>query len=288
VVDVYGVADYEKIKQAVKDALESAIEVSVHLASGDKPGRSWRLTSNDKPSISGVVTIASGVKLDRTWRLTSQERQPYVGGVPVDPRNIRQLVSADKPSRSWNLAKTADEVYGVLRTDAGAAYDARDRNWVLSSQERQPYVGGVPIDPRNIRYLTSGDTPAGFVREPGGTIIDPRNIRWLTSGDTPNVARRFGAGNLVSQQVVAANGIIGPLTVNAEKFSVYFKNHSKYASMSIEHQIRAHANAPWVELATDNAYKDLVTTISHVVYQYQAINRATTSLELTVDYRLLK
>lgn len=30
------------------------------------------------------------------------------------------------------LSKTTDEIYGVLRTDAGVAYDARDRNWTIT------------------------------------------------------------------------------------------------------------------------------------------------------------
>jgi hypothetical protein len=31
-----------------------------------------------------------------------------------------------------NLSKVLDEVYAVLRTDAGVAYDARDRNWTIT------------------------------------------------------------------------------------------------------------------------------------------------------------
>lgn len=49
-----------------------------------------------------------------------------------------------------NLAKAQDEVYAVLKTDAGVAYDARDRSWTITEsipvtgtfwQETQPVSG---------------------------------------------------------------------------------------------------------------------------------------------------
>lgn len=41
-------------------------------------------------------------------------------GSEIDPRSIRAL------------AKATDELYSVLRTDAGVAYDARDRTWTIT------------------------------------------------------------------------------------------------------------------------------------------------------------
>jgi hypothetical protein len=69
-------------------------------------------------------------------------------GSEIDPRSIRALVKAtdevysvlrtdagaayDARDRNWALAKTTDNVYAVLKTDAGTAYDARDRSWTIT------------------------------------------------------------------------------------------------------------------------------------------------------------
>jgi len=75
-----------------------------------------------------------------------------------------------------NLTKTLDEIYGVLRTDAGVAYDSRDRNWALSATERTPLGSqGQSLQQKATTYelqvdlkaLTYGTLP---VSDAGGSL----------------------------------------------------------------------------------------------------------------------
>jgi len=174
----------EKIKKAVASALQQAVEVSVHLGSGDKPGRSWKLTSGE------IQTRVENALIAR------------------EPFNIRALTSGDKPNRSWSLSKTTDEVYGVLRTDAGVAYDARDRSWTLTSGEIQTRVENALIarEPYNIRTLTASDKPDRSWTLTSGEIQtrvenalisrEPYNIRTLSASDKPGRSWTLTSGEI--------------------------------------------------------------------------------------------
>jgi hypothetical protein len=110
-------------------------------------------------------------------------------GVEIDPRSIRALTSADevttypKAGQTWpvsatdldirNLAKAQDEVYAVLKTDAGVALDPRDRNWTIT--ETVP-VSATDLD---IRDLGASDRPNANIEKWGGTSLTGRDI----SGD---------------------------------------------------------------------------------------------------------
>jgi len=95
--------------------------------------------SDGTVKVEGVITISGTVDVSDRWArqlgqvdiarylgsavgLTNPLHSQIVyGGAVVDPRSIRALV------------KTTDELYSVLRTDAGVAYDARQ---VLGSQSQ--------------------------------------------------------------------------------------------------------------------------------------------------------
>jgi hypothetical protein len=115
--------------------------------------------------VEGIVTVSGEVDVTDRWsRQLGQvdiarylgsaiglanplHSQIVYGGAVVDPRQIRALTAGDivtvdnllnpHPITATdldirNLSKLFDEVYAVLRTDAGVAYDARDRNWTIT------------------------------------------------------------------------------------------------------------------------------------------------------------
>jgi hypothetical protein len=115
--------------------------------------------------VEGVVTVSGSVDVSDRWsRQLGQvdiarylgsaiglanplHSQIVYGGAVIDPRQIRALTASDivtvnnllnpHPITATdldirNLSKLSDEVYAVLRTDAGVAYDARDRNWTIT------------------------------------------------------------------------------------------------------------------------------------------------------------
>lgn len=60
-----------------------------------------------------------------------------------------------------NLTKALDELYAVLRTDAGVAYDARDRSWTVTET--------VPVSqttPDNLRAGVHGRYAGSWQRQP--------------------------------------------------------------------------------------------------------------------------
>jgi len=137
-------------------------------------------------------------------------------------------------------------------------------------------------------HLGSGDKPYIVLRTPAGDQIDPRDRTWaLSSGDKP--VRRFRDGSIVSQALVESGGIIGTFTPAGESFSVQFAKARRmtWASMSITHYVRVRAGAPWIKVGTDSAYRDLIRTFDHRVYEYMAVNSSPTSLEISADYRVM-
>jgi len=78
--------------------------------------------------------------------------------VPIDDAGGSITVDAtDLDIR--DLSKAQDEVYSVLRTDAGAAYDARDRNWTITEK--------VSTDPDPVGLLDSSDNRINPAKEDG-------------------------------------------------------------------------------------------------------------------------
>lgn len=77
------------------------------------------LTSSDDVTAYGSQVQAL-LQRASTYDLIVQLRS---AGVEIDPRSIRAL------------AKATDELYSVLKTDAGIAYDARDRSWTLGTSD---------------------------------------------------------------------------------------------------------------------------------------------------------
>ncbi len=60
-----------------------------------------------------------------------------------------------------NLVKTLDELYAVLRTDGGTAYDARDRSWTVT--ETVPVTQSTPD---NLRAGIYGRIAGAWQRQP--------------------------------------------------------------------------------------------------------------------------
>ena len=171
-------------------------------------------------------------------------------------------------SPPFGIPKIIDQLEDVRSQTNKLTFDEQNRlrSRILSSADR----------PSRSWSLTSADTPACFVREPGGAIIDPRN-------------RRFVDGNIASQVLVPSGGVIGKFTPAGESFSVQFAKARRmtWASMSITHYVRVRAGAPWIKVGTDSAYRDLIRTFDHRVYEYMAVNSSPTSLEITGDYRVM-
>jgi len=257
--------------------------ITASVASGitlKEPLKTRRLTSSDTPG--------------RSWKLTSGEIYKPVKQALVDrePYNIRKLTSSDTPSRSWKL--TSGEIYKptiqafkkartsstespavYVRAPAGTIIDPRDRTWTLTSSERAIYVGGSPIDPREIRKLTSSDTPGRSWK--------------LTSDDVVTSRSKFVAGNLASADVIGANSTLGPLVIDGEGFTLYIKKIKGPASMLVGHEVRARPGGVWVEDGEDTFNTDLVVTFNHYIYEYRIRNKLSAASALvTIDYRIKK
>ena len=76
-----------------------------------------------------------------------------------------------------NLAKAQDELYAVLKTDAGVAYDARDRSWTITEtipvtgtfwQATQP-VSATDLDIRDLTAVS--DNVAAHLYDGAGTAL---------------------------------------------------------------------------------------------------------------------
>ena len=89
-----------------------------------------------------------------------------------------------------NLAKAQDELYAVLRTDAGAAYDARTRSWTIT--ETVP-VSATDLDIRNLTKAL--DELYAVLRDDSGTAYDARRIQGI-DGSTQRQVIVDGGGRL--------------------------------------------------------------------------------------------
>lgn len=125
-------------------------------------------------AVSGPVSISGTVKTDvgQGSQIVGGTTLQY-GGVAIDPRDIRPLVSTDVPGRAWALG-SGDTLGGTPVTVGGAAIDPRDRNWALGSSD-------APVD-------------TAFTRSPAGTQFPPALdasgkfvIRNLGSTDNPDI-----------------------------------------------------------------------------------------------------
>lgn len=128
-----------------------------------------------------------------------------------------------------NLAKALDEVYGVLRTDAGTAYDARDRNWTItegltisSFPDNEPFnlaqYGGLATGAGNALHVQPG-TGASFAVT--GPLTDTQ-LRATAVAISGTVTANAGTGTLAvsgpltdTQLRATAVPISGTVTANA-------------------------------------------------------------------------
>lgn len=117
-------------------------------------------------------------------------------GVEIDPRSIRAL------------AKATDEIYSVLRTDAGVAYDARDRSWNLGASDvpdlsdRAARLLGIVYGSQGQQLLQRATTYDLLVQlRHQGTEIDPRLIQDVQK--TVTVPSSGGGGYLPRQAILA-------------------------------------------------------------------------------------
>lgn len=79
-------------------------------------------------------------------------------GAEIDPRAVRALV------------KATDELYSVLRTDAGVAYDARDRNWTITENLNRAWS-----------LAKASDNVYAVLKTDAGVALDPRDRNWTVT-----------------------------------------------------------------------------------------------------------
>lgn len=149
--------------------------------------------SDGTVKVEGVMTISGMVDVSDRWaRQVGQvdiarylgsaigvanalHAQIVYGGAVIDPRSIRALV------------KTTDEIYSVLRTDAGVVYDSRDRNWVLGASDipdlsdRAARLLGKVYGSQGQQLLQRALTYESIVQlSHQGSEYDARQIRTIT------------------------------------------------------------------------------------------------------------
>jgi len=112
-------------------------------AAYDARDRSWTIT--ETVPVSGTFWQVTQPVSGTFWQTT----QPVSG---TFWQTTQPVSATDLDIR--DLAKAQDEVYAVLRTDGGVAYDARDRNWTITEsipvtgtfwQTTQPISGTVTV-----------------------------------------------------------------------------------------------------------------------------------------------
>lgn len=100
-----------------------------------------------------------------------------------------------------NLVKTLDELYAVLRTDAGVAYDARTRSWTIT--ETVP-VSATDLDIRNLTKTL--DELYAVLRTDGGTAYDAREMYGYIGGAWQRQPLIFGFSTIYSEQIIVVGG----------------------------------------------------------------------------------
>jgi hypothetical protein len=204
-----GVIDPRQIRALTSSDVVSAVQSGTWTV-----GRTWSL---------GKATDGVSAKVDENilgFQFLATEPTPLTADTPnlyarVDA--YKRLLVAAVQSGTWNinavtsitnpvtvqatdldirnLSKTLDEVYAVLRTDAGAAYDARDRNWSLSTTERTPLGSqGQPLQQNATTYELQVDLKAltyGTLPIHEQTPWNPPNLDVLMSSvrDNMNIGR---------------------------------------------------------------------------------------------------
>jgi len=189
--------------------------------------------------------------------------QIVVSGAVIDPRNIRSLLSSDivtaygsqaqallqrattydlivqlrsagaeiDPRSIRALLKTTDEIYSVLRTDAGVAYDARDRSWNLGASDipdlsdRAARLLGRVYGSQGQQLLQRALTYESIVQlSHQGTEYDARQIRALTSADVVDISDKaarllgiiYGSVGQLQQRAVSGDVYVQLRTAGVE------------------------------------------------------------------------
>jgi len=189
----YGSEREERLLQQLLDRYQS-LGIIVWGEIEGAPGTYAKILvkSDGTVKVEGVATISGDVDVSNRWArqlgqvdiarylgsamgvLNPLHGQFVYGGVVIDPRSIRALV------------KTTDEVYAVFRTDAGVAYDARDRNWTISETLT---VQATDLDIRNL--VKTQDEVYSVLRTDAGVVYDARDRSWnLGASDVPDLSDR--------------------------------------------------------------------------------------------------
>jgi len=213
---VYGSQGQQILQRAV--TYESLVQLS-HQGTEYDARQTRALTSADVVDVSDKATRLLGVVYGSQAQQLLQRVTTYdlivqlrSAGIEIDPRSIRALV------------KTTDEIYSVLRTDAGVAYDARDRSWVLGASDipdlsdKATRLLGIIYGSQGQQLLQRATTYESVVQlSHQGTEYDARQIRALTSlTDTIDVSNRAARlvgivyGNLaqLQQRAVTADAYV--------------------------------------------------------------------------------
>ena len=240
--------------------------ILVAQTSQDPPGGGWKKILLDEDPIVALGSQTQAL-LQRatTYDLIVQLRS---AGVEIDPRSIRALV------------KTSDELYSVLRTDTGVAYDARDRNWTVTET--------VPISHANLDValslikaktdnldvalstrlkiadfvLTQELGKVGIILSAGGAIIDPRNIRALTSADVVSAVKSgtWNIDNLLNPHPVSLASI--PKTLRTAKIDHATLGDNTIVFAVLGKRIKVYAVTLVVTAAVNVIWKSGATALS--------------------------
>jgi len=110
-----------------------------------------------------------------------------IAGTATNPLRVDVTGTTTQPVSATNLdirdlAKAQDEIYTVLKTDAGAAYDARDRSWTITEsipvtgtfwQVTQPVSGTVTANAGTNLNTSSLLTESDFDTRMGEVQVTP-------------------------------------------------------------------------------------------------------------------
>lgn len=145
---------------------------------------------------------------------TVQRERVQLSGAAL--AEIARVLNANPASNDYGLAiraiKQILEAYAILKTDAGVAYDARDRSWTLGASDVPDLsdraardVGKIDVASLDQYTPVSGRLPVDAV----GTVTANQGAppwRVVSKEDLAPAAPTFATVGVASAQAVAANG----------------------------------------------------------------------------------
>lgn len=211
-------------------------------------GREWLLGSSDVPDLldraGRLVGIVYGNKGQLQQRTTSLDLlvQLMSGGAEIDPRSIRALV------------KATDDVYSVLKTDAGVAYDSR-----------------------LVRALTSVDVVTSQQTTRGSMTVKPEREDLVSLGGvvSPNAA---------GVQILAPSGQLKPKVYDCEYEVLAAGLHYFYFGTSTAATTRRFLTRQTVGVNSKSFVQPRVGDAADGIYLYSAVSE--TNMPYDVGYVL--